>query len=315
MRPSSYFNQKGLTLVEVLIASGLVVTLLMGVGSYMQGQHRFARNLEQKVATTEVFGEITKALSDEATCKRNFETRPVSAAFDLAQIVDRTGTRALHRVGQVYGLHNSVELQSMAYLGNYVEAAPGSGTVTLKVRTRKRGVSIGGADQEKDLILEVKVNASNEITSCSVGTLGSGGGNLTTLDCKDGPTRTMARVVFDADTQRWGCCSISTTVTLVTIAGGAVQDTRTAENYPGHEVRLLTMHDGSKNRCSGMHYSGAKTWCHNDYHDDTDSAGYNINGPGRKIVMTPETTTTLDSGINNYSISATVGGYTCQWQN
>jgi hypothetical protein len=81
---SSMLNQKGVSLLETVIAAGLVGFIALAMATVMSNMSRQSRGLNEKLAAEETFRFVTQAIVDDAVCTENL-TLPSPVIFDSTQ--------------------------------------------------------------------------------------------------------------------------------------------------------------------------------------------------------------------------------------
>lgn len=81
-----FFNEKGSTLIQVLIAAGLMSILALGFSSIISQQHKQIKVLEQKSETLDIKNEILIALSKQDICACNLNPSKLAPVGTRAAI-------------------------------------------------------------------------------------------------------------------------------------------------------------------------------------------------------------------------------------
>lgn len=148
-------SQKGMGLIEVLIAMGLLAAISLGVAQLGKNMNRIGKTSETNAEINAFILDASYILSDRENCR---QTIPNGTPFNtaLTQIVrDASGApQVVYEVGNVYG-NGTFSLESMT-----VKAVP-SGGAELEINIkREHSFSYGGKVITKRIPLEVVITGS-----------------------------------------------------------------------------------------------------------------------------------------------------------
>ncbi|MCH2535432.1 MAG: Hint domain-containing protein [Bdellovibrionales bacterium] len=169
------FNQKGFSLVQVLIASGLVAVVSLGVAQLMVDSARIAKANKNNIDQTMVYSSITKTISKEGACKTALAGNVFKDNPKLDQPVTLTmpdGT--VYKSGQKID-NTDLKIKKL-YLKKFSGPQPGPSTGTqiylteLYTQLEATGANIIGGNlysEQKVGAFYVTTNASNVIQECN----------------------------------------------------------------------------------------------------------------------------------------------------
>lgn len=178
-------NEKGVSLVSVTIAAGLMGMLALFMMRMQENQLKTQNDLTMKSEANLFLNKLSQVLNRPGYCEVVFEGKLIEpdGKLSLEKISTPTG-KVLYQVGELYGNRTfkllSVEQKDFFYDND----AKNRGILTLSLGMEKNKKSFGSKVIKKDLELLVMVEGG-KVTSCSA----SGGGSITALDELDKDTK------------------------------------------------------------------------------------------------------------------------------
>jgi Tfp pilus assembly protein PilV len=175
-------NQAGLSIVEIIVAMGMMSVLSLGVVSLVESSMKSSKSVEMSADANSLISEISFLLSDQARC--NASLAPQNAVTTPAGTVNRMifidgGGTNIPRFPTVAQDANAVYGSSRTQIMSYQlsdadpEADVAQGTTDLIV-TLDRAPFNTGFQKVRRIRLGVTVNASNNIVTCRSLSGGSG---------------------------------------------------------------------------------------------------------------------------------------------
>lgn len=167
-------NKKGVGLVEVLIAVGLMAIMSIGIMTMLSNANKSQRGIQAKDIQREVMAEISSHLSDKTACLNSFGGSNPATPFTRTSIKDALNNPK-YTVGTNHG-SNLVQYQEFKIQDWLADAGyTNQGRANLTVKLTKQGDILGVKDIQQKIGLRVKLNVSNNISECySIGTLSDG---------------------------------------------------------------------------------------------------------------------------------------------
>ncbi|WP_408098924.1 tail fiber domain-containing protein [Peredibacter sp. HCB2-198] len=177
-------RQGGFSLVQVLMSIGLLSALGVGVAQLIQDSSKAVSKMEVDTDLVVVYRSIMGALSDPLNCTETFRnqlaTNSPNAATQIKKevkgvFIDEFPTSAVDP-NRIYGSkHLKILRYSLSDAAADVDVATKNTTHLIVEFDRGIG-KVGSKIITKKIVLNVQVNASNQITSCSA--VGEAGGDI-----------------------------------------------------------------------------------------------------------------------------------------
>ena len=167
-------NKKAFGLVEILIATGLMAVVALGLATMLSNAGKAQKGIQAKDMQREVMAEISTHLSNKSACLKSFGGSNPNTPFTRSSIKD-----ALNNNKYVVGTNHGSNL--VQYKEFRIEDwSPDAGYTTqgranLTVKLTKLGDVIGVKDIQQSTGLRIKLDASNNISECySIGSSSDG---------------------------------------------------------------------------------------------------------------------------------------------
>lgn len=164
-------NSHGMSIVEVVVASGIMLIIGIGVVSLMSSQQKSNKNLEYKLDVLNVEGALARLLSDDSNCACMFNGISFSSSnqnVNLNKIPNgcQTGpNNSLVTVGAKLTSDSSIIVQSIA-LANVVDSGVNQKSSDLIIEVTNPGMAI--IKPIKIPARQFRVNSGGSITSCTM---------------------------------------------------------------------------------------------------------------------------------------------------
>ncbi len=163
-------NNKGFSLVSVLMAAGIGVVVIGAISKSIIHQQEMVSYLEDRMSNLELSNQVRHLLSSQATCNANFQGLPILNSTSINDLKDQAGLTVYDRNSTSNLVKiTDIELRSKGAL----IGADSSGLMELAVTTE--GMR-GGLRHLKPTVIELSVTSNNasEISNCSFTASGSG---------------------------------------------------------------------------------------------------------------------------------------------
>lgn len=177
MNKKRILNQNGFSLIEILIASGIIAIVAMAMASMTSSQQKQMRLLEQKSETIDLKNTLAKLLYDPAICTTQLQNLPLTPDValnfvnkDISSIntaVESTPIVAGPVAGVSSPLPNSktgIKVDGLR-LQNFVLIKPGVYRSIMEISFDKNSTIIALIPINLGLVLKVNM-ATNQIQSC-----------------------------------------------------------------------------------------------------------------------------------------------------
>lgn len=170
MNLSKYLkNQRGLSLIEIIIATGLLAAMSVGVMKVISGAQKGNVVSEAKLEELEIKKNIAMILADKVACQKTFTG--ISIGSTLGQIKN-SADNPIFEIDKVYG-NNSLKIASMRTSDRNEVAADGSRVVDLVVGLKKNKVLTSQNIVEIKIQLKVIAPGSSGIISACFSATGN----------------------------------------------------------------------------------------------------------------------------------------------
>ncbi|MGZ3788398.1 MAG: prepilin-type N-terminal cleavage/methylation domain-containing protein [Bacteriovorax sp.] len=158
-------NQKGFTLPEIMIATGLLAALSLGVMSMMKNMQKGQVVSETKMEELELRRLITTLLIDQVACQNTLGGTNIGTS--ISQIKNNANVVAF-QTNNTYG-NNSVKITSMSTQDLGIVNADGTRTINLNLALTKMKQLSGGGTKNVSIQLNVSAPSANgTISKCFV---------------------------------------------------------------------------------------------------------------------------------------------------
>ncbi len=164
-----FTTQRGLGLVEVLVASALLAITMLGLATMLSETFKSQRTVQAKDANRELAETIRALLSNKDICKASFGGgNPSGNGFSKTKIIDTAVPPNIKFNINTEYIDKLVVISNFQ-VKNYTAdnaAAPEIGKAMLEIRMKKTGETIGSQSMVVSLVLQVRRNAGGNITEC-----------------------------------------------------------------------------------------------------------------------------------------------------
>jgi prepilin-type N-terminal cleavage/methylation domain-containing protein len=154
-------NEKGFTLVELMIAAGLAAGLSLVVSKIMQNAYKNEKSIEVKQNLTEVFSRVSTYIRNKAVCSRVFQIAPGGEIEQFKIDDDPFSTTGIVLEKDKEIGNTKVIVQKMELLNDPLAIAANDGIYDLTFRItlkRKEGnYYMAGTTKIKDFILSARL--------------------------------------------------------------------------------------------------------------------------------------------------------------
>lgn len=164
-------NRQGMSLVTVLMATGIGAIVLSGITTMITDIFKSQRTAQSKDAHRELTASIRHLLSDSSICSASFSGNdPSGTGFTRTQIVDAaTPPNIKYKTGMSY-LNNLVTITGFEvrnFTADNAVVNPKIGKVELNIMMNKLGSIIGSIQMTTTVFLQATLNAAdNNLNSC-----------------------------------------------------------------------------------------------------------------------------------------------------
>jgi len=159
-------NQKGFSLIEMLIAASVLTVLAVGMSQFIVSQHNNVSNLEDRLTKVSLEAQLKIFLTESSGCTQTFTGKQALATQPITQIFDSLGAVQFDTAS---GLNkfDFLELDSMTLENISVPGPDSTGRMKLEVQVKRIRGKLG-SNSLKPINIEftVSTNSSNEITTC-----------------------------------------------------------------------------------------------------------------------------------------------------
>ena len=169
---SKLFSQRGMSLMEITVATGLLGVLLTGVTTVTVNMQKSSKKTEQDFEISALHNEIIGFLANGDNCYENFENKdPADPTVSLSTLV-KSGGGPKYNTGTSY---NGVKIDSMDFGGG---SSPVAGSLTfvvtkLKICFKRQGSDNAICPKKDGIPITVKLSGG-KIVSCSAVASGTG---------------------------------------------------------------------------------------------------------------------------------------------
>lgn len=151
--------QKGFSLIEVLIATGLMAMIGLAMANYFQNNIKAQQTVGKGYEKDSLHEEIRRFLSNEKDCSATFSGINPATPLDVQKLIIAPNVDSKYVKSAVLG-GGHIKITAMAWGGYAANAsAPGSGIAILSVNYQKVGESIGPADYKPK---EIEINVVSD---------------------------------------------------------------------------------------------------------------------------------------------------------
>lgn len=166
-------NNKGFTLVEVIIAAGLIAGLSLVMMNIFKQQNFTQKKTESSFELSTIQQSINQTLLNEKACINTFAAvGDIRSATSLPRIRSSTGA-ILYQVGNTYNnlvRITAIDIKNVVINPNPVPAGTrGNGDLEIDVkfqRTSKILANLGNTSSTWNYKIRVEVNSAHVVTSC-----------------------------------------------------------------------------------------------------------------------------------------------------
>lgn len=166
-------NQRGDTLVMVMVAAAIGMIVALGLASLMSSTQLTANNTQFRSDAGTLNEEMRALLSSSAACTNSFQGLVATAGASYNIITLFNGQTppppptAAYTAGSIYGSNNSTTLLQSMTLSNFVAGGtPNTGQMTLTNTLSTAKKASGAQIVVRTINISVQTNATNQITSC-----------------------------------------------------------------------------------------------------------------------------------------------------
>lgn len=172
------FNDSGFSLVEIMVAVGMVGALSLVVMTLKKDTATSTKRLEIASEIVTLHNAIGQILLDEAACTNTLSGRDVTGAVAVPNVVTAGGAN-LYSVGSTYGngtvLLQAATAQIVGGTKTAITAEPGKSRANVRMRFNYRRVSAlitGNTDLQREIIVSAKMNTASEVVESCYSTEG-----------------------------------------------------------------------------------------------------------------------------------------------
>ncbi len=146
-------KNKGISLIEVMIAGAILGVISLGVMKIMDMQTTSSHKMDIQLSEGELFRRITTNLADSEACLKTLK----SSLSETPMIVKKSGN-PLYKIGDRIG---HLEIQNISFSNN---TGDGNKTVTITLTIKRLGKVMGAAVIHKNFSLDAKFKNNTPIT-------------------------------------------------------------------------------------------------------------------------------------------------------
>lgn len=170
-------NESGMSLVQVLIAAGLMGLLAVFMMRMQENQIKGQNTVATKAEVTEFVQKLNSYLSTPGYCEKNLGSKDLSpdSEFSLNKILTPNDV-VLYEVGKKYGNRHFIleSIQKEKFF--YDTDEKNSGILKLVVELKKTKKSYGNSTIKKVIELIVQLDSEGHVSGCgAASTVGVGG--------------------------------------------------------------------------------------------------------------------------------------------
>lgn len=195
-------NEKGMSLVSVMIAAGLMGIIAVFMMKMQENQLKTQNDMMARSEIANFMSTLTNTMAKPGYCEQSLKGEKVSPESEVSlNTVFTPNKKVLFQVGENYG-QGSFKLLSVNQKSfTYDDEDKRSGLLTFDVAIEKRKKSFGAKVLHRELMVMVQLD-DGEIVDC--GTLGSvGSGAAPNVD-----TKTIHNVVKGVESKEQGEASV-----------------------------------------------------------------------------------------------------------
>jgi hypothetical protein len=172
-------EQNGFSLVEIMIAGGLLCALAMGYMKFMDQQNRVDKGRRASIEVDALYLEIRGYLAKSGSCTKSFEDANLKDSPSITSIKKPNGNDK-YIINKLYG-NRLVKIKKMVIRSfDYDSEETTRGIGTFEVQFEKQGKIVGGKHIRKEISLDMLLDEDQYILECATV------GNLTiSLDLDD----------------------------------------------------------------------------------------------------------------------------------
>lgn len=174
-------SKTGYSLVEVLVAVGLISIVGLGIATMMQNQFKATSTISKNLDFNSLISEIQMYLSKEDTCARlfsnaNMSPLPMSVpsypyTLPTGQQVNLSKLSYQNSDLLVIGTPINNLTATILKFDKVIDVLPPSGTnrryvLNFLVKVTKSGQNYGSSEKEKNFTIMTEVNSSNQVVNC-----------------------------------------------------------------------------------------------------------------------------------------------------
>ncbi|MEK6556183.1 MAG: hypothetical protein AABZ31_13135 [Bdellovibrionota bacterium] len=165
------FNNRGVSLIEAIIASSVGIVIIMALGELMMSQQNATRDVMQTYELATAYAQVTEHLSDNTTCGNNFNGIDPNIGninnTTFYRLLDRTGAVEIYREGNLHG-GGLLTLTALDRLpASPPTVANSKGMFILRMTFQRRGLATGLVDMPIDVPVFFNTDGANNVASCS----------------------------------------------------------------------------------------------------------------------------------------------------
>jgi Tfp pilus assembly protein PilV len=164
-----FFQQSGLSLIEVLLVTGMVALLGFSFASIINNQQNISRNLQQTLEANQVTDAVRAFLNQYQNCDANFRNAAMNAPSTFYTELKNGANTPVFTTGPTSTVGDQIYLEKIELVGP-AAALPGltQSAMILKLYYGKRTDSAGGVLKPRQL--ELMVEGAGTVTSCAAKT-------------------------------------------------------------------------------------------------------------------------------------------------
>ncbi|WP_417335386.1 hypothetical protein [Halobacteriovorax marinus] len=157
-------NNSGFSMVQLMMAAGMMGLLSVGVMKIMENQRKSAKSIQSSAHAQSFFMEARTYMARPGYCKKNFEGLQIAKGdeFEIEEVLKSNG-KVLYKKGQTFG--GALKLSSIS-MSKFEKETDTTALMNLNFSLDKIGNSYGAKGFKKILKLEVYLNEKSEILDC-----------------------------------------------------------------------------------------------------------------------------------------------------
>ena len=174
---NTFLFQKGFSILQVVVAMGLMSVLSLSFMQMMKNQNKSQRSVRASMELDNFINEFRAVMSLPGTCKKSFGGKTYHNGLDIQHIIRPNGI-IKYKVGSLYGL-KGLRLKGIRLTEFSSDSASGEaiqmGLASMEIDVEKRGKVYGAKNMTRKISIILYLDQSKKIVGCT--RLGGGGIN------------------------------------------------------------------------------------------------------------------------------------------